>query len=330
METTSSQNPDTKNANGNSAPKPAEPEKTVIKEVHHHHYRHGPGRFFFGLFVVVVGLMFLGRAAGWLPQDISIDWSWVWPLLIIFLGLSILTGRSWFSWITGSIITILVLILVAWMIFGNLGARELTTQEVSYDKGANVTSAVLNLKTGASKLNIKGDSSKLLTGIFSSYNLNLTKQETIADGVQNITLGTTSSWKWFTSSKNTIELQLTNDLPVTLNLDSGASDMDLDLTNVMAKIVDVDTGASTLNLTLGDKLEQASVNIDAGASTLNIFLPRTLGAKLNIDAGVSSKNLTDFNKIDDKTYESQNYSSVAKKVNLDFNLGAATLNVNWR
>ncbi|MFA6588581.1 MAG: toast rack family protein [Patescibacteria group bacterium] len=322
MENTNPQNPETKKS---------EPEKSVVKEIHHHHYgQRRPGGFFIGLFVIIVGLMFLGRAAGWLPQDINIDWNWIWPLIIIFIGLSILTGRGWFSWLSGTIVTIIVLALVAWMVFGNSSDKNLTTQEVGYDKAANVTSAVLNLNTGATKLNIKGGSAKLLTGIFSSYNLELKQQEETKDNIQNITLETTSSWKWFTSSKNTIDLQVNNDLPINLNIDSGASDMDLDLTNVMAKAVDVDTGASTLNLTLGDKLEQASVNVDAGASTINITLPKSLGAKLNIDAGATSKNLSDFKKIDDKTYESNNYASTTKKVNLDFGLGASTLNVNWK
>ncbi|PIS40395.1 MAG: hypothetical protein COT26_03470 [Candidatus Kerfeldbacteria bacterium CG08_land_8_20_14_0_20_43_14] len=331
MENINPQNPETKKPDSPGFEKKPEPEKSVVKEIHHHHYgRKGPGRFFFGLFVIIVGLMFLGRAAGWLPQDIHINWSWVWPLVIIFIGLSILSCRGWFSWISGSIITILVLLLVAWMIFGNLGDKNLINQEVGFDKSANVTRAVVNLKTGATKLNIKGDSSKLLTGNFGSYNLDLKQQEETKDNVQNITLETTSSWKWFTSSKNTIDLQLTNDLPVSLNIDSGASDMDLDLTNIMAKVVDVDTGASTFNLTLGDKADLVSINVDAGASTINITLPKILGAKINIDADATAKNLTDFDKIDDKTYESKGYAAATKKVNLDFSQGASTLNVNWK
>lgn len=106
--------------------------------------------------------------------------------------------------------------------------------------------------------------------------------------------------------------------------------MDLDLTNIMAKVVDVDTGASTFNLTLGDKADLVSINVDAGASTINITLPKILGAKINIDADATAKNLTDFDKIDDKTYESKGYAAATKKVNLDFSQGASTLNVNWK
>lgn len=316
-------------------PKPqAEPQ--VVKEVHHHHYKRGfnPGSMFFGLLIIVVGVAFLGRNAGWFDFSFQVDWNVIWPVILILVGLSFFNRRGWVSGVIGGVITVIVVGLVAWAVFGGTAHRETTTDTVTILKQDKVAESVVNIKTGAGKLAINGSipvsSTSLITGTHTTNNLSLTKESSLNGTTQTTTLSTKSSGSWVFNHRNELSLQLAKDIPTSLILDTGAMDMTLDLTEIQAKLVDVDTGASTLNLTLGDLLETAEVRVDAGASTINVTLPKTLGAKLSLDSGATSKNLADFTKIDEHTYESTNYSTSTKKVTLDFDLGAATLDIRWK
>jgi hypothetical protein len=187
------------------------------------------------------------------------------------------------------------------------------------------------VKAGAGKLTLAGGSDKLMDGAFESNSTDLTTTSTLDGGTQTVTLKEESfNWKSFGRHINDLDLRLNNDLPIKIIIDSGAMDMRLDLKEVTTESVEINTGASSMNLELGDKIANSAVSIDAGASSLTLNLPKTLGAKLNIDAGLSSKDLPDFNKIDDKHYESKNYSSSEKKVDIDLDMGVSSLKVEWR
>ncbi|MFA6171223.1 MAG: DUF5668 domain-containing protein [Patescibacteria group bacterium] len=97
----------------------------------HHHHRHGgccnghrggfnPGKLFFGLFLIGLGLLYLAKNLGFLPASFNIEWEKLWPLLIIFLGLSFFTGRNWASIIIVILFTIIIIGLVAALIAGGV------------------------------------------------------------------------------------------------------------------------------------------------------------------------------------------------------------------
>lgn len=48
---------------------------------------------FLGLFVLLVGMIFLLKNLGYLA---TIDWGIIWPVLLIALGLSIMANRSYY------------------------------------------------------------------------------------------------------------------------------------------------------------------------------------------------------------------------------------------
>ena len=325
--------PGTQNPEPGTENQKTEPAKTeVVREIHHHHdHSRSPGGMFFGILIVAIGVYFLGKQAGWFPADVDLNWNLIWPLFIIAFGVSLLSRRGTFGWLVTTILTIAVLGFLAAMAFGWMGTSPaLTTDVIGIAKEANVTSAVFTVGTGAGKLTMTGGASQLVSGTYTHTGMTLEKSSSVAGNVQDVTLKTTGSWAWFGMHRNDLTLRVASDVPTTLNVNSGASDMDLNFADVMLQAVDIDTGASSLVLNLGDKVDQSSVKVKAGASSVTVSLPKTVGVKVTLDAGATSKNLTDFHKLDDKTYESTNYSSTTKKVHLDFDLGAASLTVLWR
>ncbi len=77
-----------------------------------HHYKGGDwvSSFFWGLIVVLIGAMLLARSLGYVePVPWGVFFSHIWPVLIIFAGLSILAHGNWFA----KIISIILMLVVA-------------------------------------------------------------------------------------------------------------------------------------------------------------------------------------------------------------------------
>lgn len=305
----------------------AQPEKIEKKEP-----KINFGNIFLGIILIAIGITFLGNNMGWFEVNISI-WQ-LWPLLIIYIGLSILSHRGWVAGIIVSVITLIVLAIVGSLILLNTiseDSKKVTHSEyISIDREADAESALINIETGAGKLIIDGgNENKLLTGNHKSNYTKLDKESKVHGDVQKVTLETNGNWQQFGGHINNLDLAINSFLPVELELDTGASNMDLDLSEVKAEKVYIDTGATRLDLIMGDMVRNSSVIIKAGASSIDITLPRAVGARVEIDAGVSSKNLKDFNKIDTNTYESDNYDTAENKVSFDFDVGLSSLDIDW-
>ncbi len=315
-------------------PQTPKPEPQIVKEIHHHHYKRGAsaGSIFFGFIIVIIGLVLLAKNAGWIPDTFSFDWNWIWPLIIIFIGVSILSKNGWVSWLIGGVVTLVVLGMLAMMLFGgwNTAKTAVSTDMISIEKNTEATSADVTLKTGAGAVNISGGSEKIVSGTYEHQGLTLSKKDETADHVQKVGLETTGNWNFWGRHANNFDLALNNDMPLSLTLGTGATDMTIDLTTINATNVSIDTGASDVKLIMGDKPDLSRVSVDAGASSISITLPKTVGAKIDLSAGATTKSLPDFIQRDDKTYETANYESSTKKIAFDMNLGAATLTFNWK
>lgn len=320
----------------NEQEKKSEAPKEFHKEIHHHHYSKGKGfnlgSMFLGLVLLIVGVMYLLSNTGVLNVDIDFDFSVLWPLIIVFIGLAILTGRGWLSGLIGAVVIVGVLLLIVAMITGWIDAptREVTTDTISIEKETDTESANVSITTGAGNLTIEGGSDKLVSGTLEANFLELATSSKVVDDVQKVKLEMEDIRPSFFGKKvNNLDVLLDSDTPVELDIDNGAMDMNFDFSGVMLTTLDVDTGASDLNIIMGDLLDESTIAVDAGASSIKITLPKTVGAMIDIDAGVTSKNFTDFDKIDDQTYKSENYDDTDKKVNIELNLGAADVDVVW-
>ncbi len=105
--------------------------KEIIKEIHHHHYeekhRFNFGRFLFGMIILVVGLAFLAKEAGWTDFQINLNWNYIWPFIIIIIGLSLVSFRGWLGGLIGGLVTLLVVSFVLIIIFNAFGFGETIT-----------------------------------------------------------------------------------------------------------------------------------------------------------------------------------------------------------
>ncbi|MFA6553457.1 MAG: toast rack family protein [Patescibacteria group bacterium] len=318
-------------------PEPQTPPKETVKEIHHHHYpektRFQFGRIVVGLIIIFVGVVYLAQANGWAGLNVNLDWDRLWPLIIVFIGLSMLGGKGWMSGTIGIIITIAILAIAALLIFtpANGTNTSVTTDTIAIAKDAAATSATVEIKAGAGTLNIKGGATDLVNGTLESNVTKATTESSLNNSIQTVTIKEDSiSWHGVGHKTNALDLMLTETLPITLSLDTGAMSINLDLKQVNAEAITINTGASSMDLALGDIPALTRLTIDGGASSFNISLPEGVGAKITIDAGLSSKNFPNFKKIDENNYETENYSTAQKKIDMDLDVGVSSINLNWR
>lgn len=124
------------------------------------------------------------------------------------------------------------------------------------------------------------------------------------------------------------QYQLTQDVPVTLTVEGGASTFDLDLKDVLASRVDLKVGASNVNVTLPAH-GASRLNIDGGAASFTLRVPDSTTARIGPVSGVTALNVdtTRFPQVDSGYYQSQNYDTSTDRVDIVVNGGMASINV---
>ena len=305
-----------------------------VREIHHHHYHHkggfDVGRIFWALIIILIGFVLLGNNFGWFNYSLENLWKF-WPVILILIGLSILTRRGILSSIIGIIIVLILIAgIVLSIVFGST-KTEVTTKSFSEPLDPAITLAKINVDAGAGNIILKAGETDLFSGTLESdfAGLKIDSSTSSTTKTVNLTLDTNNHWFFFGSHKNNLNLLVTKQIPVEMKFDVGAMDMDMDFSEIKLSKLEIDSGATTSEIKLGSLVDKAEFTLDTGASTTTLSLPKDLGAKLTLSSGASSKNLPDFKKIDDNTYQSENYDQATKKIDMTVKMGAATFNVEW-
>lgn len=337
------------NSNESNPIKPESAEERV-KEVHHHHYHRSSGfnfgKLLFGLIIVVFGLVFLARNMGWLPYDLRIDWSLFWPIVVILIGLSLMSGRGWFGLLVGITATLLVLTVIGAMFWNRAGfggpgmmrgwygdwrqdAPRIETQSFLIPKDAGAKRAEVAIRGGAGVITVRGGTDHLaegslasnLSAVATSSKLAGDRQEAVIEAYGRGGMMMSRGWK------NDLSVIVTQQIPVGLTIDGGAASLQLDLTRLIAESVKVNTGASKVSLALGDKAALAKVDINAGASAVDIEVPKSLGLKVLLKSALTSVDLPGLEKVGDNAYATKDYDAAEKKAELNLELGVSSLKV---
>jgi len=288
---------------------------------------------FAGLTIILVGFAYLFKALGIIT--FSFNLLNLWPILIIYFGLSLLSKRS----VASEVIAVITILLVLFLVFfsiSNPPVNDYSPQAINTPISVNIeegiTKGEVDLQAGAGIININGgaEQGKLVQGNVVSNVMGIKTLSGVFDNIQAVSIIPTDNVDLLEGDPhNVLSLNLTNDLLLDFIFQGGAAELNIDLTSVSAENVKIDTGASDLNLKLGNKVS-SNVEINAGASVINITLPNDIGVMLTVDSGLSSKTLKGLVMEDDKVYKNPNYDSMDKKINIDISMGIASLNIDWQ
>jgi len=258
---------------------------------------------FWGLVFLVVGGLLLLNNLG--IVDVNI-WGLIWPTFLITVGV----------W------TLLV---------ATTSRQSLEVEEVSILL-ENFTSAVIDCDYGAGKLIIDSGapSTTLLSGEFAGgveYSVKDEGDQAYVRLKPSSLQFTQFFMPWMWTGRNW-EIDLNDRVPLSLDIDSGASDLFLDLSDLQVTNLDIDTGASSVEVILPEKAGLTSVDIDGGAASLVVRIPEDVAARIKITSGLTSTSIDNerFPRVGG-FYQSNDYDTAENKADIRINMGAASIEI---
>lgn len=292
-------------------------------------------KVFLGIFAFIYGLMFLIDNLDIYPMNINV--ANLWPLLIVFIGLSFFEKKNVTSTIIGSIATI----MCATLFFSAFSLSYIDNYSSSFEnnitpitikKNIDTERAEIELNVSGGEINVYGvDSKNLVEGKFIDGEMRDSVSQSTSNLSQKVVIGLHGENKWTKGDndlKDRFNLGINKETPLSFVLNSGGSLNNIDLSGVMAEDIRILVGASNLSLKLGGSVD-SDVIIEAGASSVDLNLPSNAGVKIILESGFSSQELPGFSLVGDNVYQSDNYDSKEKKINIDATIGMASLNINW-
>lgn len=256
---------------------------------------------FWGGILLILGLLFLLQAMGLITDVLG----WFWPIFLMLLGVWVLFGK----FLPGS--------------FGGRGEsfsvdlQGESKMVVSFDHGA-----------GSVKFSGGAASGLAMTG---SKGIGLEIKSHSDGNVLTVDLDAGPTFLPFLGPEAGVwDIQLTEDVPISLKADAGASSLDFDLTNVKLTYLGVDTGASSLKVKLPANAGHSLVDVESGAATIDITVPDGVGCRIRIEQGMSTINIDNsrFPHLDGGIYQSSDYDSAANKVEISLEGGANTVTIH--
>ena len=135
-------------------------------------------------------------------------------------------------------------------------------------------------------------------------------------------------WYWGPGGALDWSFGLNSEIPLSLDLETGASDTRLDLTDLRVTDLRLKTGASATHLTLPANAGHTRVDIGAGAASVNIRVPSAVAARIRVKGGLAGINVdtSRFPRMGD-TYQSMGYDTAPNKVDIDIETGVGSVDV---
>lgn len=290
------------------------------------------GGVFFPLLLIGLGIILLLNTTGNLDVSI-ISLLRLWPLLLVMVGLDVLLGGR--SVIGNLLLGLLVIGIMAGAVFFvstlSPAAPAVVNERATFELGeARALDARVDFPFGsleADALPPRVDEAadvgySLLPGVRLASKYDVRDERGRLDVEQ---LGDDFRPRvWGDWDESRMEVALSRDVPVDLNVDTGAGEMALDLTGLEIEKLDVSIGAGDLTVTLPEEGDFVA-DISVGVGALTLIVPEGLETRIERDGGIAplSIDASRFERVGD-AYVTAGYEEADKRVivNLDMGVGA--------
>jgi hypothetical protein len=259
-------------------------------------------RMFWPVALIGLGVLLLLDNLGVLPGSV---WGYVWPALLILVGLSLIVGR--------------------------LGRPEVIEDSVGLD-GAG--SADLTIEHGAGTLEVFSGAQpdNLVEGTFGG---GVHKRIDRHGDQTRVVLGMGTDpgwfqfmwpWNWMGARGQEWNLRLNPNPRLALHLKTGASESRVDLTDLRVSELSLDTGASKTVLTLPAHAGWTRARIASGAASVEVAVPAGVAARVHGLIAVGSLDV-DQRRFPRHNggYESPDYESATHRVELSVEGGVGSV-----
>lgn len=251
-----------------------------------------------GAILILAGLLFLLNNLGILRVDV---WGIFWPLVIIWFGVTIL-----------------------WNYF-RPRSRE-TEHAVIPLEGAR--QGRLHLKHGAGRLRMSAGAAPdtLAEGDFGGgLDLNTRKDGDLL--VADLSMPSMPA-PWPGMDGLDWNLALNTQVPLSLDLETGAGESTLDLTDVAVTNLRLRSGASSTEVRLPARAGLTRVDLSTGAASVRLLVPQGVAASIQARGGLASIDVDQnrFPRMGD-LFQSPDYATAANRVDIHAETGVGSIEV---
>jgi len=259
------------------------------------------GRIFWGLVVLLVGIMLLLDNLGYLP-GVNI-WGLIWPLFLIALG-------GWILWN-----------------YFTRGSRQAEQIAIPIEGAER---ARIRFQHGAGRIDISagGSQKNIIEGDFGG-GLDITKEQ--RGDELDIKLNLPISifpFDWSPGQSLDWSVRLNREIPLSLSLETGASESRLDLSDIRVTELILKSGASSTMVTLPANASFTKVNIESGAASLKVIVPKGVAARIRSGGGLSNISVSDRFPKSSGVYQSADYEGAANRVDMDIEMGVGSVSIS--
>jgi hypothetical protein len=307
-----------------------------------------------GLILIFIGAVFLLNNFG------VIDFYWgsvwrFWPIIFILIGANMIFSRLSNS--TGAILSV-VLTLSALLFLGYQGTRPNESRmgrswfrfdshdrdtgsndETSWTStntfteafAANTKRAELNIKGGATSYKLDDTTANLFDAEVKQNSGNYTLEKTTRDSVEVLNFrmrDNKKKWNMDEMDGNEVQIQLNSNPIWDINLEVGAGETDFDLSSYKIRNVQLHGGAASFKVKLPEPVSTTKVDVETGVAEVDIRVPQQAACRITVESGLSSKDFTGFQKQADGSYQTSNYNSAAKKIDINLKGGLSSFEVS--
>lgn len=256
---------------------------------------------FWGSVLILLGLCFALKAAGFLDNV----WEYFWPFFLLLAG----------GW------------LIASAVLPPRGALVEAEQTVLDLQGAR--RVVMRFAQGAGQMYIGGGapSGVLLTA---NHGAGLHISSRLEGDQLTASVECAPTFVPFLGPESGVwQFHLTNEVPLQLTVESGASQLTLDLSDLQLTYLKLEAGASRVTLTVPERVANALLDIEAGAASLNVRIPEGVAARIHVDQGISSFTIDPqrFPLLHPGVYQSAEYDRMPYHVELNIEAGVSAVNI---
>ncbi|MRH44518.1 hypothetical protein GH741_17885 [Aquibacillus halophilus] len=199
-------------------------------------------------------------------------------------------------------------------------------------KKDQATELEMELDLGAGEMHVTGGANDWITGEIEynssklkpkvSYDLDGKTGKASIKQKKNVNLNVE-----FGEHKNRWYLQLTDDIPMDLQVDVGASDTKLDLRGIQLTELNLDAGVGDIEVDLsGDWQESFDATIHTGIGETTVILPKDVGVKVVSEKGIGTADFTGFISQGDNVYVNEAYETADVVIMVEAEMGIGEAN----
>lgn len=277
-----------------------------------------------------------------------IDFYWrgvwhYWPVVLILSGINMVFSRN--NSKTGSLVAIgITTVILGFLVYSGLN-YEGGDRWYNNDNGrpwrnhkynqtfaeafpSGTKKAELNISGGMTSYKLHETTSNLFEANVDGSSVSYSLRKTSHDSIEVLNFNMKKhNGGWDMDGDNDVRLKLNTEPVWNINLKMGAGEMDFDLSPYKVQNLTFDGGAASFKAKLGEPESITTVNVKSGVSETDISIPHSVGCQIRIKSGMSSHDFDGFNKQDDGSYTTDNFTSADKKIIINLNGGLSDFEV---